>query len=557
MNKVSGVLMLLIYVFVATALLASENFVQPYNLQNVLRWSSYFAIIGIGAAIVIITGGIELSIGSVLALAGCSLPLLIVQAQWTPAAAFAVAMGIALLVGLYDGLLITKVKLPPFIVTLCGLMICRGLARWLTGDKSQGFGQTYDDSFRLIATGKPCSLALLLVFVGCVTAIWFFASWIRLRNSQSVNQRPAEALCGVLGGLVLAIVGSSRFWQGYEITSGGEIELLFGLKMSTWRATVSADAMRLPGELMWWCGLAMIPAGIWFTVVALRKDPKIFLKPLILQIVALVVFLPLAIRGCGDWFSLEEPWDRRWRMTEVFLSLAVVMASLAWFLKSGLRAGQVAARIPAILTVGTAIMWLVGRSYFLRGRLEDNGFHEAWLTLAGKTRLLEILVPMPMLIMLVLAITVSIFLNATIYGRYLFALGRNEQAARYSGINTDAMIMLAYLLCGAITGLAAILFMLELNSLEPSNHGNTYELYAIAAAVLGGCSLKGGEGSILGVVLGAGVMYLLRNSISLLGIPSPLEYTIIGVVILAGVIVDEMVKRIAFRRRRSIEASNT
>src|SRR5688572_2174462 len=113
MNKVSGVLMLLIYVFVATALLASENFVQPYNLQNVLRWSSYFAIIGIGAAIVIITGGIELSIGSVLALAGCSLPLLIVQAKWPPVAAFAVAMGITLLVGLYDGLLITKVKLPP------------------------------------------------------------------------------------------------------------------------------------------------------------------------------------------------------------------------------------------------------------------------------------------------------------------------------------------------------------------------------------------------------------------------------------------------------------
>src|SRR6185436_19599194 len=99
--------------------------------------------------------------------------------------ALAVAMGIALLVGLYDGLLITKVKLPPFIVTLCGLMICRGLARWLAHDQSQGFGQTYDESFRLIATGKPCSLALLLMIAGCAAAVWFFASWIRHRNAQA------------------------------------------------------------------------------------------------------------------------------------------------------------------------------------------------------------------------------------------------------------------------------------------------------------------------------------------------------------------------------------
>ena len=83
-----------------------------------------------------------------------------------------------------------------------------------------------------------------------------------------------------------------------------------------------------------------------------------------------------------------------------------------------------------VLLVGTAIMWLIGRSYFLRGRLEAGEFNEAWLSLVGKTRLMEILVPMPFLILLALAIAVSIFLNATVYGRYLFALGRNEQAAR-------------------------------------------------------------------------------------------------------------------------------
>ncbi len=555
MNKVSGVLMLLIYVFVATAILASESFVQPYNLQNILRWSSYFGIIGIGAAIAIITGGIDLSIGSVIALAGCSLPMMIVQWHWSTASALAIAMGIALLVGLYNGLLITKLKLPPFIVTLCGLMICRGLARWLTGDQTQGFGSAYDNSFRLLATGKPCSFALLVMLAGCIAAVWFFASWIRGRNQPDFDRRRAQSLCGLAGGIVLAIIGSSRFWQGYEVTTGGEIDLLFGWKMTTWKATVPEAAAQLPGELMWWCGLATVPAAVWFAIVALRSNASIFLKPLMTQIAALVLFLPLALHGCGEWLSLAEPWDHRWRMAEVFLSLGVLMGCIGWFLKSGLRAGQDAARIPAIITVGTAIVWLVGRSYFLRERLEASEYHEAWLSLVGKTRLMEILVPMPFLIMLTLAVTVSIFLNSTIYGRYLFALGRNEQAARYSGINTDAMIIVAYLLCGAVTGLAAILFTLEINAVQPSNHGSTYELYAIAAAVLGGCSLKGGEGSILGVVLGAAVMYLLRNAISLLGIPSPLEYTIIGGVILAGVIVDEMVKRIAARRRRSIDTS--
>ena len=186
MNKVSGVLMLLIYVFVATALL-SESFSQPYNLQNILRWSSYFGIIGIGAAIAIITGGIELSIGSVIALAGCSLPIMIVHWHWSTAAALSVAMGIALLVGVYDGLLITKLKLPPFIVTLCGLMICRGLARWLTGDQTQGFGSAYDNSFRLLATGKPCSFAMLIMVAGVCLVLWSLLQAIRGRSQTGFS----------------------------------------------------------------------------------------------------------------------------------------------------------------------------------------------------------------------------------------------------------------------------------------------------------------------------------------------------------------------------------
>jgi ribose transport system permease protein len=100
-----------------------------------------------------------------------------------------------------------------------------------------------------------------------------------------------------------------------------------------------------------------------------------------------------------------------------------------------------------------------------------------------------------------------------------------------------------------------MLFILEVNSGQPSDFGNFYELYAIAAAVLGGCSLRGGEGSILGVVIGAGLMLLLYNAINLLGIPTTLEFAIIGIVILIGVIADELVKRLAAKRRATRAAA--
>ena len=160
----------------------------------------------------------------------------------------------------------------------------------------------------------------------------------------------------------------------------------------------------------------------------------------------------------------------------------------------------------------------------------------------------------PFLLMIGLAIVAAIFLNKTIYGRYLLALGRNEQAARYSGINTDRMVVLAYMLCSLVAGFGGILFALDSNSIQPDNFGSFYELYAIAAAVLGGCSLRGGQGSIFGVVIGAAILPLLRNSINLLGMPTTLEFAIIGVVILAGVIVDEVVKRMAAKRRAALAA---
>jgi ribose transport system permease protein len=179
-------------------------------------------------------------------------------------------------------------------------------------------------------------------------------------------------------------------------------------------------------------------------------------------------------------------------------------------------------------------------------------------TLVGKMPLPfveEFEVPYAFFILLSLAVLAGVFLNWTIYGRYLFAVGRNEQAARYSGVNTDRIVILAYVLCAILAGgVGGLLWVLELDAISPDSHGSFYELYAITAAVLGGCSLRGGEGSILGVVLGAALIPMLNNASNILGISTKQEFATLGFVILVGAIVDEIVKRIAAARRRYRES---
>ena len=326
MKKTFGIFALLAAVCVVTVLL-SDRFLTVYNLENVIRRTALFGIISIGVAFVIITGGIDLSIGSLICLVGCGLPWLLAVKGLPLPAALAAVLAVSLAIGLAHGLLITKLRLQPFVVTLCGLLLYRGLARGLTGDQTQGFGTAYD-SLRWLATGK------------------------------------------------------------------------------------------------------------------------------------------LAIPGLG-------------------------------------------------------------------------GFG----------------IPMPCVILLLVALAAALFLNHTLYGRYLLALGRNEQAARYSGIHTDRMIVLAYVICAGLAGLGGTLFVLDVNSAQPVDFGNFYELYAVAAAVLGGCSLRGGEGAIIGVVIGAALMQVLRNMITLTGLPTHIEFAVIGAVILAGVVVDELVKRLAVKRRAVREAT--
>ena len=326
MRKILGISALLVVVCVLTAL-ASPSFLSGYNLENLIRRTALFGIISIGVAFVIVTGGIDLSIGSVVCLVGCGVPWLLTVQGWSVPAALAAAALVSVGIGLFHGLLITRLGLPPFVVTRCGLRLYRGIARGFTRDQTVGFGSAY---------------------------------------------------------------------KGLRILSTGEIPLPF-------------------------------------------------------------------ISG----FSVPAPW---------------------------------------IFLIGVAVL-------------------------------------------------ASVFLNRTIYGRYLLALGSNEQAARYSGINTGRMTVLAYVISSSLAGLGGLLFVLDVNSAQPVDFGNFYELYAIAAAVLGGCSLRGGEGTILGVIVGAALMQVLRNMITLVTTHNNVEFAIIGAVILAGVIADEVVRRYALRRKAAREAA--
>ena len=306
MKKELGIFILLVVLCIIVSV-KNPNFLLAINLQNLARQIGSFGIFSIGLGIVIITGGIELSVGSMMALLGVLMSMMLTEWGFgvVPAvvAIIAVAMGLTLI----HGLLITRLNMQPFIVTLCGLLFYRGLARFITNDETKGFGTVAGlDFLRYLANGN-----------------------------------------------------------------------LFG-------------------------------------------------------------------------------------------------------------------------------------------------------------------VPMPFVLLILISIVAWIGLHRSVYGRYLFATGRNEEAARYAGINTNRIITAAYVIAGALTAVSGIIFAFYTNSVSPANHGNAYELYGIAAAVLGGCSLRGGEGSVIGILIGTALLQVLRNLVNLLGIPSSLDFAVMGAVILLGVMADQI-----------------
>jgi ribose/xylose/arabinose/galactoside ABC-type transport system permease subunit len=146
------------------------------------------------------------------------------------------------------------------------------------------------------------------------------------------------------------------------------------------------------------------------------------------------------------------------------------------------------------------------------------------------------------IIMVVMTILATIFLSQSTLGRYIYAVGGNQEAARLAGINITVVKLTVYILCSLLASLAGMILVARLVSAQPAS-GIGFELPVIAAAIIGGTSLLGGEGTVLGAVLGAAIIGVLENGIVLLGINTYATQAVTGTVVLLAVSLDMWQKR--------------
>ena len=180
---------------------------------------------------------------------------------------------------------------------------------------------------------------------------------------------------------------------------------------------------------------------------------------------------------------------------------------------------------------GSALLYTGGRPV--------SGFSESFRFLAtGKI----LFIPTPVVIMIAVYLIAYFVLNRTKFGRYTYAIGGNEEAAILSGVNVKLHKAMVYGVCGMLSGLGAIILTARLNSAQPIA-GMMYELDAIAATVIGGTSLMGGQGSVIGTLIGAFIMGVLRNGLNLLGVSSFFQQVVIGSVIIIAVLMDMALKK--------------
>jgi len=240
----------------------------------------------------------------------------------------------------------------------------------------------------------------------------------------------------------------------------------------------------------------------------------------------------------------------------VLLSIGLVDYRLPWPLVVtgvlalggllGLFHGLVITRLgiqPFIVTL-CGLLWYRGLANFLADdSTKGFGSAEGFETLANLATGNVAGMPTPFVLLVVIGMIAWVVLHRSVYGRYLFAVGKNEEAARFSGIHTQRVVASAYVVSGGLGAVSAIFLAFYANAVQPSSHGSFYELFGIAAAVLGGCSLRGGEGSVVGIFIGAALLQVLKNLVNLLGIRSSLDFAVMGTVIFIGVVTDELLKR--------------
>jgi ribose transport system permease protein len=158
-------------------------------------------------------------------------------------------------------------------------------------------------------------------------------------------------------------------------------------------------------------------------------------------------------------------------------------------------------------------------------------------------------IPNAVVLMGGLYLAAHVVMSRTTLGRYVYAVGGNAEAARLSGVPVEGVLLFAYTLSGALAGLGGIVMASKLRSGSPT-YGEMYEMYVVAAVVVGGTSLSGGEGKVLGTLVGAFIIAVIRNGMNLTGVPSHPQLVVFGLVILGAVLLDRF-KKFGWRLLRS------
>ena len=201
-------------------------------------------------------------------------------------------------------------------------------------------------------------------------------------------------------------------------------------------------------------------------------------------------------------------------------------------------------RVPPFIATLGMMMLLKGASLIITKTRpiyfnDVEGFDSISLGSALSDLIPGLPIPNGVLIMFIVAVVCAVILNKTALGRYTFALGSNEEAVRLSGVNVDRWKVIIYAFSGGICGVAGLLIASRLNSAQPAL-GQGYELDAIAAVVIGGTSLSGGVGTILGTIIGAFIMSVLINGLRIMSVAQEWQMVLTGLIIILAVYTDNL-----------------
>ena len=263
----------------------------------------------------------------------------------------------------------------------------------------------------------------------------------------------------------------------------------------------------------------------WIAIAAFGESMVIIIGGIDLSVGAV-----MGLAGMITAMSLQAGYPVPWSLGAGLLAGGLV----GWL--NGLLVGRI--RLPPfVVTLGTLSI-ARGITFGLAGGWPIRNLPEGFRFLGQADLILgPWLVPIPMIVTVLLALLVAFLLDYTVLGRYIYTLGGSERALVVSGIEHTQVKILVYTLCGLLTALGGILMTARLGVAAPTA-ASGYELDIIAAAVIGGTSFFGGEGSILGVLLGAAFMQVLRNGLVLLGLPAYLQSAAIGAMILIALLLD-------------------